>query len=551
MSANVSIRFRNPGSAIYEYMRPFANPPAGIVFNPLTGRFEGTTYISNWNPPITEVIATSVAQINSYINTSIDLVGGLTIKVPAGTNLTTGTITLKKRNVSGYTYLITDSISLLPPITAGNVKGTNSNRVASADQAYMPTINASIGNQPVITCDNGANNYYIRGLAFRNPSNLLQASGYIHLRPAAGELIYANYPNNITVQQCVFLGDGQNVRRAIYLGAENVAIMDNYCDDLGDINSDCQFVLMVSGIGKYRIVNNYARIGGPSENILMGGVNLAGSTDAFLPSDVEIRGNHFRKPSWGSHKNHFEVKFGRRILYEGNVHQDHNGLAQQASIVLKLSDQGGSNPMVASDDIIIRCNVVKDLSSVVATIGLSGAAPGTAPGNPNGSPTRVDILDNILTSGSSGQGIQLGFQRDIRIRHNTIVTGVSTYQKAIDLTSNSNIVNAEIRYNILCSTQIQPSFCVASAVGQGTGETAFAAHVNGTEIFQDNLCVAPASTYANQLRESTRAAIGFTDLAGANYILMPSSKGYRAAPNNVDFGADIPFVQALVAGVES
>ena len=549
MSTNVSISFRNSLVGAYEYMRPSVILPTGLVFNPFTGLIDGTAYNTVYSPPSNIVYCTSSAQIQTAINTSINTAGGTTIKIVPGTEIT-GQITLKKRNITGWTYIITDETGSLPSITAGNVIGKFVNRVSPAHTVYMPNFNLSAANQPTFITENGADFYYFRGLAFGNPSNYVSSGGWFYIVPASGLNDHANYPNNIVIQQCYFNGGTlHNTLRAVYGGTNSLAMMDNYGEELGRDGFDSQFFFSTPCTGKHRIVNNYTSVGGASENFMYGGVAYTFANSDFIPSDVEVRGNVSRKPSWGQHKNHFELKYARRVLYEGNINKDHNGVGQQVSILAKIANQSVSNAYVTTRDVLVRCNKVTDVSSSVAPLGFSGGGP-AAPGNPP-DPVFYEARDNIFTSGSNADGITLSHADDVIIMYNTIVTGTTNYRTAIKFALADMMNRVRIQYNVFCSNELTNSYCVSSSVSLGAGETAFANHTDdGT--FNNNLCVAPTGTdYDEQQRVATRAAIGFTDLAGQNYILLPSSLGYQAAPDSRDYGANIPFVTAMLAGVES
>ena len=106
-----------------------------------------------------------------------------------------------------------------------------------------------------------------------------------------------------------------------------------------------------------------------TENIIFGG-----SVAEKISSDVEIRENHLFKPlTWNPRdpkfrgtkfivKNHFELKEGTRILFEGNVLENTWGGHSQkrASILLTPKNQtGASRPICYVSDVTLRYNDVR------------------------------------------------------------------------------------------------------------------------------------------------------------------------------------------------
>src|SRR5207247_4884831 len=64
------------------------------------------------------------------------------------------------------------------------------------------------------------------------------------------------------------------------------------------------------------------------------------SISNLVPSDIEIRNNHFFKPTswrgvWAAVKNNFELKNARRLLVEGNIFEN-NWLADQDGWAMQL-----------------------------------------------------------------------------------------------------------------------------------------------------------------------------------------------------------------------
>jgi|GEM_PF-2166888 len=121
------------------------------------------------------------------------------------------------------------------------------------------------------------------------------------------------------------------------------AIVDSYLDEMTryggnepDSNAgEAQAVYFTVGPGPFKLENNYFQ--GPGITVFMQDENSFNLPDAWLPSDITIRRNHFRwDPKWrydpddpvsikklGVIPRHLlEFKIGQRILIEGNIFEN-------------------------------------------------------------------------------------------------------------------------------------------------------------------------------------------------------------------------------------
>src|SRR5581483_1043507 len=93
----------------------------------------------------------------------------------------------------------------------------------------------------------------------------------------------------------------------------------------------------------------------------------------ILPSDIEIRGNHFYKPlSWRTGdpsfagdswmvKNHLELKFAQRVLIDGNVFENNWVQADQHGFAVQFTvrDENGAAPWAVIQDVTFSNNIVR------------------------------------------------------------------------------------------------------------------------------------------------------------------------------------------------
>jgi hypothetical protein len=107
-----------------------------------------------------------------------------------------------------------------------------------------------------------------------------------------------------------------------------------------------------------------------------------------VPSDIEIRGNHFRKPlssriedpsyagtPW-TVKNLLELKNARRVLIEGNLLEHSWGMGQVGFAVLfTVRNDGGQAPWAVVEDVLFANNVVRHAAGGVNIHGYDNHHP--------------------------------------------------------------------------------------------------------------------------------------------------------------------------------
>ena len=162
-------------------------------------------------------------------------------------------------------------------------------------------------------------------------------------------------------------------------------------------------------------MNNYLEAAG--ENVMFGGADPT-ITD-LVPSDIEIRRNHFAKPlawkagepgyegkTW-SVKNLLELKNARRVLIEGNLLEHNWAHAQNGFAVLfTVRNQDGGAPWSAVEDVTFQNNVVRHAGAGINILGRDDIRP-SAPAR------RIAIRNNLFADvggprwGGSGALLQI------------------------------------------------------------------------------------------------------------------------------------------------
>jgi len=347
--------------------------------------------------------------------------------------------------------------------------------------------------------------------------------------------------------RCIVRGDPVvGGKRGIQLNARAVGVVQSYFTDWKREGQDTQTMLGWNTPGPFRIVDNYLE--GAGENIMFGGADAA-ITDV-IPSDIEICGNHFSKPlRWkvddpsyeGTHwsvKNLFELKVGRRVLISGNTFEQVWADAQVGfAIVIKSANQDGGQPWAVTEHVNFVYNQIRLANNGIAVSRSDGGSMGTH---------HLRIAHNLVTEiggaqwGGDGRLFQLlDGVADMKVVHNT---GFGGNQAVIfdgmplpALTLSDNIFGPTT-YGVFGS-------------GQGEGTGALGVYAPGG-IFVGNVVVGAneASYPAGNFFPATLDAVGFVDMAGGNYDIMPRSVHAGVASDGTNPGAAMDLLAQAAGG---
>lgn len=299
---------------------------------------------------------------------------------------------------------------------------------AQRQQAQITTVNAA--NAPAVSADAGVRGYYFEDIAIlaggTQDVNALVKLGITQttLAQVPGDFVFSHvYASG---QPTLYL------RRNFYVNSARTALVDSWCAEGHDNNSDSQCWLGLNGPGPYLIENNYMEAG--HEVIMFGGGDP--SIPNLVPSDITIRHNHITRPaSWKgvwSVKNLLESKNARRMLVEGNVFENNWADAQVGyAILLKSVNQDGGAPWSQTTDVTVRYNLIRNTG---AGINLCATCQGTVV-----PAARLTLYDNIVIGLNVGQFTGearewqfLGGLADVSVTHNTTISAVGV-ETAISL----------------------------------------------------------------------------------------------------------------------
>ncbi|MCA1798546.1 MAG: right-handed parallel beta-helix repeat-containing protein [Xanthomonadaceae bacterium] len=304
-----------------------------------------------------------------------------------------GPFTLPRKNGDGWIVITTAGSErhLPPPAT----------RVLPLHADVMAILEA--GHGAVISAAEGAGYYRFVGVL---------------IRPTPGEFLYnlvslgteaetlEQLPHHIIFDRCILRGDPEvGTRRGIALNARYSAVIDSHLAGFKELGADSQAIAGWNGPGPFKIVNNYLE--GAGENVLFGGARAR--IPGLVPSDIEIRGNHFSKPlrwreghtlyagtPWAV-KNLFELKNARRVLVDGNL-LEYSWVHGQTgfAVLFTVRNEDGAMPWAVVEDVVFSNNVIRHAGGGISFLGRDNGAPTEAR-------TRRILVTNNLFDDIGGQ----------------------------------------------------------------------------------------------------------------------------------------------------
>lgn len=467
---------------------------------------------------------------------------GDTIFLEAGATFR-GPFTLPARSGSGWIVVrSSEADGGLPP------RGT---RMTPAYASALPKLVAPDAGPAVRTAP-GAHHYWFTGIEIALASGVTQNYGLVQLgdglstQNSLSQVPYALVFDRIYVH-------GQptvNVRRGIELNSASTAIIDSYIADIHEEGAAAQAIAGWNGPGPFKIVNNHLE--GAGENLMFGGADPWIAN--LVPSDVEIRGNHFYKPlSWRigdpnyagwawTVKNLFELTNARRVLVDGNVFEHNWRHAQSGfAILFTVRNQGGTAPWSVVEDVTFTNNILRHIASGVSILGYDDIFQSQQT-------KRILIKNNVFDDvsgakwGGDGRLYQLqSGTADVVIDHNT------GFQDGPII-----VVSGQAHTRFVYRNNITPSGTYEGAAGDGTSGSpmlTLTTHFPGA-IFMGNV-VAGAnadSSPVDNFFPLFLADVLFVDQAGGDYRLQTISPYKNAGSDGRDIGADMSAVHVATAG---
>jgi hypothetical protein len=340
-------------------------------------------------------------------------------------------------------------------------------------------------------------------------------------------------PHDIVIDRCYIHGDPTTgAIRGVGLHGQTVTISNSYLRDFKLASTDTQAIAGWNGPGPYTITNNF--IEGAGENILFGGATMRIS--GAVPSDIVIRGNTISKPlAWRNQswtvKNLFELKNAQRVTLEQNVIEWSWDSGQQHAIVLTPR----SDPWARVWDVTIQDNVIRHISAAFNILSVDDLSPGGSEITKNITIRRNLIYDlSFDTYGYDGRFMQIGGAAgvaNLTVDHNTVIFP-DPGNAWIYAYGAGQHTGAVITNNILTPTDY--GFFGEGGVG---GSAMLSTFFPAADVRRNVLVGAVAGDYpTNNYFPATVSGVGFTNYAGGDYTLAPSSPYITAATDGTAVG---------------
>lgn len=500
---------------------------------------------------------------------------GDTIELAAGATFV-GPFTLPDKNTSSTEWITIRTSapdSSLPP--AGQ-------RITPASAPALPKVVTPGFGEPALRTAPRAHHYRFLGVEFVP----LSSEAAVHELLVLGDIganqdSYDEVPHHIVLDRCyVHAHPTQNLKRGIQLNSAHTDILNSYVAGFKVVGQEAQAINGYNGPGPFKIVNNYLE--GAGENVLFGGA--APSLPNLVPSDIEIRGNHFYKPlSWREGdpsyagqpwtvKNILELKNAQRVVIEGNVFENSWEHAQPGGFAILFTPRpNDSGPAAVVQDVQFVKNIVKNSARGINVLGLDDiGCPAGVPDCRGPRLHRVTVAHNLFLNigafDGDGRWLQvLSRTVDLTIDHNTAFH--SEHGLMADGVANDSFAftNNLLRRN-------NPNAVGIGGSSTGEGIPSLDPYFPGADV-RKNLIHGVEQMLGSQEQPCWRAdLIGcypagnfypsdstyggtfeglFTDSAGGNYRLAAGSPYRNAGTDGKDVGADIGAIEMATAGAVS
>ncbi len=508
------------------------------------------------------------SDLQSAINAALP---GTVMVLDAGVTFKGGFTLPDKGNSDKWIILMSSRMDLLSGEETRINPGSTTNDVdfPTQKEAMPKIVTTNLSGIPCIVTQARAHHYRLIGLEITADTNVINSYGLINLGSSSStQNSLDDVPHHFVIDRCYIHGhdNGVIMKYGIRLDCANGAIIDSYVSGFHSIGFDAQAISGINGPGPFKILNNFLEASG--ENILFGGG--APAIPGLIPSDIEIRYNHFSKPwSWrvdhpdyaGKHwtiKNLFELKTGKRVLLDGNILENcwadlpigQSGYA----ILLTVRTEGSASPQADVSDITITNNIIRH-------VGAGISLPGSDDGIGNRS-ARIKIANNLfydvdgpsygdqnIFGPNDGTFLKIGKPQDVWVDHNTILqTGPITW--AYDITDGFFFTN-NIVHSFVSPGGYQGIYGPGESQGNNTFDHYFPDVTDENQHFHKNVLIGGNPAFYTNFNVTSENyfpidvdAVGFVDFEDGlmdyhGFALSPKSQFAMDATDGSDIGVDI------------
>ncbi|MGQ0643800.1 MAG: right-handed parallel beta-helix repeat-containing protein [Gemmatimonadaceae bacterium] len=468
------------------------------------------------------------------------------IAIDAGATIL-GSFTLPEKPgtaADGWIIIRTSDLSALP---------AEGERVTPRHVKAMPKLITDRPNQSVIFTAPRASGYRLVGLEITAQPNMRQLFALVQFGIAGPKQREESLvPSDLILDRSFVHGhDSLNIQRCVALNGARSAVIDSWLSECHAKGMDSQAISGWNGPGPFKIENNYLE--GAGENVMFGGADP--SIPDLIPSDIEIRRNHFFKPvEWKGRwtiKNHLELKLGKRVLVEGNVFENCWTDGQTGvSILFKSVNQGGRATWAITSDVTFRYNIVRNAGAGVSL----AARPEQNPALPAKSfLIEHNLFENIGSMLGTRNGRMFMFNGgvdDVEVSHNTALHNEIAGQFILfERKGGQPARNFVVRDNV--ATKGGPWSAVMG--NAPAGAQALAAYAS-PYVFERNVIIGMDARGARMYPPNNHfplnlAQVRFADPSTGDYRLSNSSPFRGAGTNKKDPGVDMQALRKQTEGV--
>jgi len=443
----------------------------------------------------------------------------------------TGPITYPNKTWNDWTYIISSDVydSTFPR--------SATERVVAADVTDMYKIQTNGSNGVAIDFASGASKYRTVGCEIvpvgTNTVTLVDQSSTTN--------------EDIHFDRCYMHGTPGSVglRRAIRFEGRRCAVINSRITGCRDSNDSDSQAVWGLGAKVVKVYNNYLEAA--SENIMLGG-----SCTSDLCEDWWIAKNHMPKDNaWeGLYpvKNLFELKAGRRILFEDNVLENCwvSGQDGTAFLFKSVSPAGcGDGPQYVVEDVVVRYNKIRNCEEWMRMTPTYKDSTQQM--------QRITFKHNLFITPRNAGSYWIGHFNDglgqrtneVVMIHNTFICTLTywpfgwnsnTVGTAETFKFNDNIIQSGANYGPFSGNYagMQSKFTVTAECER-----------NGL-IRTSTVGSYPASN----INGSTTLSVHFTDTGSEDYSVKGTSPFSGIAESGTDAGVDFTTLTSRLSGVE-
>lgn len=286
----------------------------------------------------------------------------------------TNLVLIDKGDTRDYIVIRTANLASLPP------EGTRISRDNAPDLAVLETnsYQFAVGVEDVPTGSTrviSPNHYYLVGLEIRvNPNSKVKNGHIVKLRKNAASL--EDMPHDIVIARSWIHGNPlQEVRTGVEMNGLRISVIDSIIEDIHLHNETSEGIAAWdAAAGPYKITNNEFAVAGVG--ILLG---WQSSVEGLIPSDIEVRGNYFRKldawkvpvtslqglTGYWFFGNPVVLRSAQRVLFDGNIFANDWARVPSTSNYMGhaffIKPNGFGQSWARVQDITITNNIMRDV----------------------------------------------------------------------------------------------------------------------------------------------------------------------------------------------